>query len=166
VIDNTSINTIIALVGLVIAIIFNALAVFRYIAGLRDLLNDRIFTEAEKSNARSEAIAREVRLMIENLAEREAKARQDFAATTSAAILEVRRDSKAIEDKFHTLQRETITRGDLDPLRNEITQLRQEVMAAMDRQERNRNEALDKLEKRVETMVRGRDRDRDRSELR
>jgi hypothetical protein len=138
-------NTLIALVGLVVALIANALAMFRYVAGMRDTLTEKIFAEAAKADAKIDAITRETRLLIEKVSESEGKSRQEFSATASAALTDMRRDSKLLEDKLNVMQREMIRRPDL-------SEIRQEIMTAIDRQERSCNDALGKLEKRVELL--------------
>jgi hypothetical protein len=150
-------NTLIALVGLVVALIANALAMFRYVAGMRDTLTEKIFAEAAKVDAktdalaakadvRADALARETRLLVEKVSESEGKSRQEFAAAATGSLADMRRDSKLLEDKLNVMQREMIRRPDL-------SEMRQEIMSGIDRQERSCNDALGKLEKRVESLL-------------
>ena len=143
---DVSLNTLIALIGLVVALVANAFAMFRYIAGMRDTLTEKIFAEAAKADTKIDAITRETRLMIEKVSESESKSRQEFSTFVSGSLTETRRDSKTLEDKLNTMQREMIRRSDL-------SEIRQEIMGAIDRQERSCNEALSKLEKRVELLL-------------
>ncbi len=150
-------NTLIALIGLLVAVIANTLAVFRYVAGMRDTLTEKIFAEAAKADAKSdavaaraEAVAHETRLLIEKVSESESKSRQEFSAAAAGSLAEMRRDGKLLEDQLNVMQREMIRRSDL-------TQMRQEITAAIDRQERSCNDALGKLEKRVESLLNNKD---------
>jgi uncharacterized protein with von Willebrand factor type A (vWA) domain len=138
-------NTLIELIGLVVVLIANALAMFRYIAGMRDTLTEKIFAETAKADVKIDAVARETRLLIEKASESESKSRQEFSNFVTGSLNEARRDGKTLEDKLNTMQREMIRRSDL-------TEIRQEIMGAIDRQERSCNEALSKLEKRVEML--------------
>jgi hypothetical protein len=138
-------NTLIALVGLVVALIANALAMFRYIAGMRDTLTEKIFAEAAKADIKIDGVSREGRLLIEKVSESEGKSRHEFSSAVTGSLTEMRRDGKALEDKLNVMQREMIRRADL-------AEIRQEIMGAIDRQERSCNEALSKLEKRVELL--------------
>jgi uncharacterized protein with von Willebrand factor type A (vWA) domain len=140
-----SANTLIELIGLVVVLIANALAMFRYIAGMRDTLTEKIFAEVAKADMKIDAVARETRLLIEKASESESKSRQEFSSFVTGSLNEARRDGKTLEDKLNTMQREMIRRSDL-------TEIRQEIMGAIDRQERSCNEALSKLEKRVEML--------------
>jgi uncharacterized protein with von Willebrand factor type A (vWA) domain len=140
-----SANTLIELIGLVVVLIANALAMFRYIAGMRDTLTEKIFAEVAKADMKIDAVARETRLLIEKASESESKSRQEFSSFVTSSLNEARRDGKTLEDKLNTMQREMIRRSDL-------TEIRQEIMGAIDRQERSCNEALSKLEKRVEML--------------
>jgi hypothetical protein len=139
-------NTLIALVGLVVALVANALAMFRYIAGMRDTLTEKIFAEAAKADTKIESITRETRLLIEKASESESNSRQEFSTVVTGSLNEMRRDAKLIEDKINMLQREMIRRPDL-------SEIRQEAVAAIDRQERGYHEALGRLEKRLELFL-------------
>jgi hypothetical protein len=58
----------------------------------------------------------------------------------------MRRDGKNLDDKMNLVQREMIRRSD-------IAEIRQEIMTAIDRQERNQSDAADKMEKRFEKLL-------------
>ncbi len=114
-----SANTLIALVGLIVALIVNALAIFRYVAGTRDTLLEKIYAETTKADNKIDAVTRETRMLIDKASESESRSRQEFATAVTASFAEIR----------------------------------QEIMTAIDRQERNQSDAADKMEKRFEKLL-------------
>jgi uncharacterized membrane protein YgaE (UPF0421/DUF939 family) len=141
-----SANTLIALVGLIVALIVNALAIFRYVAGTRDTLLEKIYAETTKADNKIDAVTRETRMLIDKASESESRSRQEFATAVTASFAEMRRDGKNLDDKMNLVQREMIRRSD-------IAEIRQEIMTAIDRQERNQSDAADKMEKRFEKLI-------------
>jgi hypothetical protein len=144
---DVSANTLIALVGLIVALIVNALAIFRYVAGTRDTLIEKIYAETTKADNKIDAVTRETRMLIDKALESESRSRQEFATAVTASFAEMRRDGKNLDDKMNLVQREMIRRSD-------IAEIRQEIMTAIDRQERNQTDTVDKMEKRFECLPR------------
>lgn len=122
-----------------------AFAVFRYIAGIRDALTTRlsadkealaarISTESDKWGAKIDALAEQTRLMIEAVREGEQRSRSELAQNLQAALLEVRRDTRSLDEKVTSMRVEMIRRTDL-------TEAVNGVLVALDRQDK-RFEAL------------------------
>jgi hypothetical protein len=85
-------------------------------------------------------------MLIDKASESESRSRQEFATAVTASFAEMRRDGKNLDDKMNLVQREMIRRSD-------IAEIRQEIMTAIDRQERNQSDAADKMEKRFEKLL-------------
>jgi regulator of protease activity HflC (stomatin/prohibitin superfamily) len=124
----------------IVGVLGFAFAVFRYIAGIRDSLSTRIAahkdtlatlvsTETEKLKAKGEASAEQTRLMIEAVREAEARSRSELASNLQSALAEVRRDTRALDEKMTSMRVEMIRRADL-------TEAINGVLAALDRQEK------------------------------
>jgi hypothetical protein len=141
-IDPQTIGTI----GTVAGILVGAFGLFRYVAGIKDTLATRITTEAEKAGTKIEAVSRETRLLVDKLSESEAKSRSELSNTMMAAIADMRRDAKALDEKFNMMQRDMIRRADLG-------EMRQEIVGALKDQDRARAELGDKLERKIEVML-------------
>lgn len=135
----------IAAVTAVVGILGFAFAVFRYIAGIRDALGaamraedeklaTRVATESEKAQTRIDAAVEQMRLMVEAVREGEARSRNELSANLQSALIEVRRDTKALDEKVTSMRVEMIRRSDLSDAING-------VLTALDRQEK-RFEAL------------------------
>jgi hypothetical protein len=153
--DPTTIGTI----GTVVGVVVGAFGMFRYIAGIKDTLSTRITSEAaglstritseaDKADTKIDSVSRETRLLVEKLSESEAKSRSELAGTMMNAIADMRRDTKALDEKFNTMRSEMIRRSDL-------AETRQEIVTALERQDRARAELADKLERNIESTLRG-----------
>jgi len=151
--------TTIGTIGTVVGVVFGAFGIFRYIAGIKDTLGTRITSEAaglgiritseaEKADTKIGSVSRETRLLIEKLSESEAKSRGELGGTMMNAIADIRRDTKALDEKFNAMRGEMIRRSDL-------SEIRQEIMGALDRQDRARADLGDKLEKKIEAIMLG-----------
>jgi hypothetical protein len=117
-----------------------AVAVFRYIVGIRETLssrmladketlNTRIATEAEKASNKIDAVVEQTRLMIESVREAEARSRNELSTALQAALAEVRRDTRALDEKVTSMRVEMVRRSDLTDAVNGL-------MGALDRQEK------------------------------
>jgi|SRR5215471_20665182 len=117
-----------------------ALAVFRYIVGIRDglsarmqadkeALNTRITTEAEKAANKIDAVVEQTRTMVETLREGEQRSRNELATNLQSALAEVRHDTRALDEKMTSMRVEMVRRQDL----NEAVK---GLMEALDRQEK------------------------------
>jgi hypothetical protein len=138
-------NGLIGTVGTIVGIVVGAFGMFRYIAGIKDSLTTRIATEADKADTKINSMSRETRMLIEKLSESEAKSRSELSNNMMNAIGDMRRDAKALDEKFNGMQREMLRRADLN-------EARQEIVTALDRQDRARGEMGDKLEKKIEAL--------------
>jgi hypothetical protein len=143
-VEPNNIGAITAIIGL----LGFAFAVFRYIVGIRDALsarvqadketlNTRISSESEKLASRVDAVAEQTRLMIEAVRETEARSRNELSSTLQAAIAEVRRDTRALDEKVTSMRVEMIRRSDL-------SEAVQGLLVALDRQEKRFEAMLDK----------------------
>jgi hypothetical protein len=117
-----------------------AVAAFRYIVGVRDALNakieltkevvnTRITTEAEKAAQKTDAVIEHSRLMIEAVRETEGRSRNELAATLQTALGEVRRDTRALDEKVTQMRVEMVRRPDL-------AEAVKSLLDALDRQEK------------------------------
>jgi phage terminase large subunit GpA-like protein len=122
-----------------------AVAVFRFVVGVRDALstrleadvdklNTRVSTADEKFSARIEALLEQTRLMIEAVREGEQRSRTELANNLQTALNEVRRDTRALDEKVTSMRVEMVRRTDLTEAVNGL-------LAGLDRQEK-RFEAL------------------------
>jgi hypothetical protein len=155
---DTDPNTI-GTIGTVVGVVVGAFGMFRYVAGIKDTLSTRITSEAaglairitseaEKADTKIDSVSRETRLLVEKLSESEAKSRSELAGTMTNAIADMRRDTKALDEKFNAMRSEMIRRSDL-------AETRQEIVTALERQDRARAELADKLEKKIEAALLG-----------
>jgi hypothetical protein len=151
--------TIIGTIGTVVGVVVGAFGIFRFIAGIKDTLGTRITSEAaglsiritseaEKADTKIGSVSRETRLLVEKLSESEAKSRGELAGTMMNAISDIRRDTKALDEKLTAMRGEMIRRSDL-------AETRQEIVTALERQDRARAELADKLEKKMESSLLG-----------
>jgi preprotein translocase subunit SecF len=148
-IDGMTIDTgTIGTVGTIVGIVVGAFGMFRFVAGIKDTLGTRITTEAEKADTKINSVSRETRLLVEKLSESEAKSRAELSGNMMNAIADMRRDAKGLDEKFNAMRGEMIRRSDL-------SEIRQEIMGALDRQDRARADLGDSLEKKIEAIMLG-----------
>ncbi len=155
--ETPTVLNIVGIAASLAAIFFGAFGIFRNIAGIESALRTLINSESDKTNLKIESVEKSSRLLTEAFSEREAKSRHDLSNSVMGALSDMRRDTKALDDKINTMRSEMIRRSDLNEARADImTGLdRQDRMRtdAMDKLEKARGDAFDKLEKRIEMLV-------------
>src|SRR6266446_4555954 len=124
--------TIIGTIGTVVGVVVGAFGIFRYIAGIKDTLGTRITSEAAGLG---------IRITSE-------------AEKADTKIGSVSREARLLIEKLS--ESEAKSRGELGgTMMNAIADIRQEIMGALDRQDRARADLGDKLEKKIEAIMLG-----------
>jgi len=129
-------------IGGIIAIVMLSFTIFRYVAGIRDILTEKISSETKTSDTKIDSVSRETRLLIEKLQENISKTQHDFANSIMGLLKDVRADAKILEEKYNNIIRDMVKQEDLRVMRSEL-------VGALKEQDRSRVDALDRLEQRL-----------------